>query len=175
MCWKRGRGYIQNMRKTVLSGLKATSSRFIPTSCFTSCRSQPSGIGSLCILGCHIGEHRATGSQQGRRRGNFLSPDGGGIYLGLALQVGLAESFYRPRIQRLRGQVVGHMVCHVDQPDEGSLEHPNPEVFHQPAVARLLHVHKHKQDLKCAKHTNICFLIVICLCFGSMVDVSVLL
>lgn len=126
-------------------------------------------------LALHLRLHRPTGSQQERGRGNFLSSGGGGIYLGLALQVGLAELFYRPRIQRLRGQVVGHMVCHVDQPDEGSLEPPNPEVFHQPAVARLVHVHKHKQDLKCAKHTNICFLIVICLCFGSMVDVSVLL
>lgn len=44
-------GYSQNMRKTVLSGLKVTSSRLRPTSSFTGCWSQPSGIGSLCILG----------------------------------------------------------------------------------------------------------------------------
>lgn len=76
---------------------------------------------------------------------------GRGFYLGTALQVRLAESFYRGRVQRLRGQVVGHVVRHVDQPDEGGLEPPNPEVFHQAAVARLVHVHPHKQDLSCAK------------------------
>lgn len=60
-------GYTQNMRKTVLSGLKATSSRLMPTSSFTGCWSQPSGMGSLCILGCRIREHRTriTGSQRG--------------------------------------------------------------------------------------------------------------
>lgn len=45
--------------------------------------------------------------------------------------------------------MVGHMVRHVDQPDQGGLKPPNPEVFHQPAVARLVHVHPHKQDLGC--------------------------
>lgn len=68
--------------------------------------------------------------------------------LGLALQVGLAECFYGVHIQRVGGQVIGHVVRQVDQPDQRSLEAPNPEVLHHPAVPRLVHVHPHKQNLR---------------------------
>lgn len=37
--------------------MKATCSRVVPTSSFTGCLSHPSGIGSLCILGCDINMH----------------------------------------------------------------------------------------------------------------------
>lgn len=66
------------------------------------------------------------------------------IYLSLALQVGLAECLYHLHIQGFGGQMIGHMVSHVDHSDEGSLEFPNPEVFQQPAVTRLIHIHPHK-------------------------------
>lgn len=135
------------MRKTVLSGLKATSSKLIPTSSFTGRWSQPSGIGSLCILGCHIRENGTTGSQRVVVVRLLPSLRGRRIYLRTALQVRLAKSFDRPCIQRLGRQVVSHMVRHVDQPDERGLETPNPEVFHQTAIAMLVHVHRHKQNL----------------------------
>lgn len=69
------------------------------------------------------------------------------MYLGLALEIGLAEFLYGHYIQSVRGQVVGHMVCQVDQSNERSLKISYPEVLHQPAVTRLINVHQYEQNL----------------------------
>lgn len=108
-------------------------------------------------------------------QGRAVSPvrwqtlNGGKCYLSLAVEVGLAECFDGLNIQSFRGQVIRHMVCQVDDSDQRSLERPNPEVLHQPAVTRLIHVHPHKQNLNSRgevrhQRINICCCLKKCVC-----------
>lgn len=73
------------------------------------------------------------------------------IYLSISLYVGLAELAYGFCVQGFGGQVVGHMICQVDQSDERSLKVTNPKVLHKSAVTQFIHIHQHKQNLKTDK------------------------
>lgn len=53
--------------------MKATCSRVVPTSSFIGCLSHPSGIGSLCILGCDINMHTNTLLTSGQTVSPLLS------------------------------------------------------------------------------------------------------
>lgn len=143
--------YVQNRTKTVLFGLKATFSRVTPTSSFTGSLSHPSGMGSLCILGCYHNMHTITSHVIVSALHHTRCTESIG-YLSFAIQVGLAERLNGLSIQTVGGQVIGQMVCQVNQSDERSLKSSHSEILHHSAVTGLVHIHHHKQNLHSHQH-----------------------